>query len=112
MTDLAIWLAGHVSVPIYPTLSAAGIQYILEHSESKVIFLGKLDDFAKQRSGVTESIHKISFPLYGPHEGVLWNDLLDQVSCCREYTTRSEQPGLHHVFVRNNRFSKRHHAYL
>ncbi len=76
MADLAIWLAGFVSVPIYPTLSAAGIQYILEHSESKVIFLGKLDDFAKQRSGITESLQKISFPLYGPPEGALWNDLL------------------------------------
>lgn len=78
MADLAIWMAGHVSVPIYPTLSAAGIQYILDHSDSKAIFLGKLDDFAKQRTGIVESIHKISFPLYGITEGVLWNDLLEQ----------------------------------
>jgi len=78
MADIAIWLAGHVSVPIYPTLSAAGIQFILEHSESKVIFLGKLDDFSKQRSGVSESIPRISFPLYGMNEGALWNDLVEK----------------------------------
>ena len=76
MADLAIWLAGHVSVPIYPTLSATGIQYILEHSESKVIFLGKLDNFTLQHSGIKDSIVKISFPLYGMNEGELWNDLL------------------------------------
>jgi long-chain acyl-CoA synthetase len=78
MADIAIWLSGHVSVPIYPTLSATGIQFILEHSESKVIFLGKLDDFSKQRSGVSESIPRISFPLYGMNEGELWNDLLEK----------------------------------
>lgn len=80
MADIAIWLAGHVSVPIYPTLSASGIQFILDHSESKVIFLGKLDDFSKQRSGVSEAIPRISFPLYGISEGDLWNDLLEKHS--------------------------------
>jgi len=76
MSDLAIWMAGHISVPIYPTLSAQGIQYILEHSEAKAIFIGKLDDFEKQRSGVSSSIQRISFPLYGIAEGMSWNDLL------------------------------------
>src|SRR5690349_9857759 len=65
MADLAIWMAGHVSVPIYPTFSASSIQYILDHSEAKAIFLGKLDDFASQRSALSDSIHKISFPFYG-----------------------------------------------
>src|SRR6478735_9200562 len=32
MADLAVWLAGHVSVPIYPTLTATSIKAILEHS--------------------------------------------------------------------------------
>ena len=76
MADLAIWMAGHVSVPIYPTLSAQGIRFILEHSESKIIFIGKLDDFEKQRSGIHESIHRISFPIYGAQEGAQWNDYL------------------------------------
>ena len=80
MADLAIWLAGHISVPIYPTLSASGIQYILEHSESKIIFLGKLDDYSNQRSGISESLHKISFPFYGTNEGAQWSDLLTQYS--------------------------------
>src|SRR5689334_13211734 len=42
MADLAIMMAGHVSVPLYPTLSAAGVRQILEHSDAKVIFIGKL----------------------------------------------------------------------
>jgi len=76
MADLAIWMAGHISVPIYPTLSASGIQYILEHSEAKAIFIGKLDDLSKQLPGIPEGIRKISFTRYGAREGNQWDDLL------------------------------------
>ncbi|MDD0843467.1 AMP-binding protein [Pseudomonas sp. Gutcm_11s] len=43
MADLAIWVAGHVSVPIYPTLDADNFGYVLEHSEAALLFIGKLD---------------------------------------------------------------------
>lgn len=43
MTDFAIWVGGFVSVPLYPTLAAGTIRQILEHSEAKLLFVGKLD---------------------------------------------------------------------
>ncbi len=46
LSDLAIWAAGHVSVPLYPTLNGEAAAYILEHSEAKLLFLGKLDGTA------------------------------------------------------------------
>src|SRR5688572_17887356 len=76
MADLAIMMAGHVSVPVYPTLSAAGVKQILEHSEAKMIFLGKLDDYETQRSGIDPHLHKLSFAFYGPADGLKWDDLL------------------------------------
>src|SRR5690348_8853582 len=33
IADIAIWMAGHVTVPLYPTLTAESIRQILEHSE-------------------------------------------------------------------------------
>src|SRR5512140_1291811 len=42
MADYAIWMAGHVSVPLYPTLAAGTVRKILEHSEAKLLFVGKL----------------------------------------------------------------------
>src|SRR3989337_2310259 len=78
MADLAIAMIGCISVPIYPTLSAAGIKYILEHSESKLIFLGKLDNFDHQRPALPETVKRTSFPSYGPSEGTSWNDLILQ----------------------------------
>ena len=44
ITDLAIMMAGHVSVPIYPTASTTTINQILEHSECKCLFLGKMPE--------------------------------------------------------------------
>lgn len=76
IADLAIMMSGHVSVPLYPTLSAAGVRQLLEHSESKAIFLGKLDDFQNQKAGVPDNLHKISFPDYGPNEGTPWREFV------------------------------------
>jgi long-chain acyl-CoA synthetase len=76
MADMAIWMAGHTSVPLYPTITAATINQILVHSESAAIFIGKLDDYEHQKSGIPDHVQKISFPLYGINEGLLWNDLL------------------------------------
>jgi long-chain acyl-CoA synthetase len=63
MSDFAIWLAGFVSVPLYPTLAAGTIQHILEHSESSLLFVGKLDAWEQMRSGIAASLPCISFPL-------------------------------------------------
>jgi long-chain acyl-CoA synthetase len=76
MADLAIGMAGHVSVPIYPTLSAHGIRPILEHSEARAIFIGKLDDYSTQAEAIAANLVKISFPLYGINEGHRWDDIL------------------------------------
>ncbi len=78
MADFAIWMAGHISVPIYPTLSAHSIKQILDHSESKVIFVGKLDDYASQRDAISDQIQKISFDQYGIAEGLTWSSLIKE----------------------------------
>ena len=77
MADLAIWMSGHVSVPIYPTFSASIIQQILEHSRSKILFVGKLDNFAEQKSGVPASMKCISFGTYGEKTGNIWEELIE-----------------------------------
>ena len=43
IADLAIMLAGHVSVPLYPTLGAESARYILDHCEARMLVVGKLD---------------------------------------------------------------------
>ncbi len=76
MADYAIWMAGHVSVPIYPTLAAGSIGKILEHSESRVLFVGKLDDWDAMRPGVPDGLPCIATPL-APHGAFeQWDDVV------------------------------------
>ena len=56
MSDFAIWLAGCVSVPLFPTLAPGTIRQILEHSESRLLFVGKLDGWDHMKSGVPEGL--------------------------------------------------------
>ncbi|WP_252179260.1 AMP-binding protein [Endozoicomonas sp. 4G] len=64
--DLAIMMAGLISVPIYPTAGAENIQYVLEHSDAKAIFVGKLDSCAALSEALSEAVSddflSISFP--------------------------------------------------
>jgi len=73
--DLAIWMAGHVSVALYPTLNADTIDYILDHSESRLLFVGKLDDFDEIREGIPAGLPCISFPLAPPNEYESWDSI-------------------------------------
>ncbi|CAM3823270.1 AMP-binding protein [Smaragdicoccus niigatensis] len=64
MADLAILMAGHVSVPIYPTMDAPTITYVLEHSDSKAIVVGKMQELWKfAADGLPKKLPIISTPL-------------------------------------------------
>lgn len=63
MSDLAIWMAGYVSVPLYPTLAPDTIRQILEHSEARACFIGKLDGWAGMKPGVPAGLPCISYPV-------------------------------------------------
>jgi long-chain acyl-CoA synthetase len=63
MSDFAIWLAGAVSVPLYPTLAPGTIRQILEHSESKLLFVGKLDGWEHMKPGIPAGLPCIHHPL-------------------------------------------------
>ncbi|MDD2843547.1 MAG: AMP-binding protein [Rhodoferax sp.] len=63
MSDLAIWMAGYVSVPLYPTLAHGTVRQILTHSEARACFVGKLDDWERMKPGVPADMPCISYPL-------------------------------------------------
>ncbi|ARU88744.1 AMP-binding protein [Pseudomonas sp. M30-35] len=76
ITDLAIWMAGHVSVPLYPNLSAESISHVLEHSESVLAFIGKLDNWPSMAPGIPDAIPTVAMALHP--EGSFdfnWSDL-------------------------------------
>jgi long-chain acyl-CoA synthetase len=88
LADYAIWMAGHVSVPLYPTLAATTVQQILEHSESRLLFVGKLDDWSSMRAGVHAALPCIALPL-APQTGFQkWSDIVAKTDPMRESPVR------------------------
>lgn len=75
MADLAIMMAGHVSIPLYPTLPPETIRQILDHSESCAIFIGKLDNYSAQRPGIPGHVKKIAVEMFGEREENTWEKL-------------------------------------
>lgn len=79
ITDVAIWMAGGVSVPLYPTLVAETVRQIMEHSESKFLFVGKLDDWDMMKAGVPEGVAQIALSL-APEDALQsfpkWSDII------------------------------------
>ena len=75
MSDIAIMMAGYVSIPIYTSLTAKTIQQVLTHSESKAIIIGKLDDYDEIKTGIPD-IPKIGIELYGIHENESWEKII------------------------------------
>jgi long-subunit acyl-CoA synthetase (AMP-forming) len=76
MAELAIWMAGYATVAIFPTESATIIRYVLEHSEARLLFVGKLDCWEGQRAGVPDGMPCIALPLAPSGAGAPWNELI------------------------------------
>lgn len=64
ISDLAIAMAGHISVPFYPTLVANQLNQVMVHSECKVLFVGKLDAWKTMKEGVPASVKCIAYPKF------------------------------------------------
>ena len=76
MSDFAIWMAGHVSVPLYPTLAPDTIRQILAHSETRLLFVGKLDGWEGMKPGVPADLPCISYPLSPPTDYPGWDAIV------------------------------------
>ena len=79
MADFAIWMAGYVSVPLYPTLAAGTIRQILEHSEAKLLFVGKLDGWDEMKPGVPSALPCIRLPMSAASDGPSWDEIIARV---------------------------------
>lgn len=79
MADWAIWMAGHVSVPVYPTLAQSTLRYVLEHSEAQFLFVGKLDAvWQDMKGGVPEGMRQVAFPLSSESQLDNWSDIVQR----------------------------------
>ncbi|GAA5320951.1 MAG: AMP-binding protein [Candidatus Pelagadaptatus aseana] len=59
IADLAIMLAGHISVPIYPGQDTGSANYIFNHSETKLVFAGSFDQADNIKDALTDDMEVV-----------------------------------------------------
>ena len=77
IADVAISMAGLVSVPIYPTAGADMIGYVLEHSEARAVIVGRLDDPAPARRAIPPGVTTIGLRYPGMDCQHDWQTMID-----------------------------------
>ncbi|MEM8898068.1 MAG: AMP-binding protein [Bacteroidota bacterium] len=82
VADIAMMMAGYVSVPFFPTLTGKQIAEVLELGDVKALFVGKLEVWDDMKTGVPEDMPVIRFPHYSGNSevkrGLDWNEFLDK----------------------------------
>lgn len=76
IADIAMMLGGYVSIPIYPTANSETIDFVLKHSESKLLLVGKLDNWQSQQSGIPESVKKVALPYPTMESDFQWEEII------------------------------------
>ncbi len=77
MADLAIWMSGHVTVPIYPSMKPQSVRQIMEHSGAKACFLGATDFQETVAAGIPPGVSCIRFPTSAVNDWPTWEVLTD-----------------------------------
>ncbi|MEZ5730472.1 MAG: AMP-binding protein [Burkholderiaceae bacterium] len=89
MAELAIWMAGHTTVAIFPTETAQTVGYVLDHSEASLLFVGKLDTWPDQKPGVPESMPCIALPLAPANDFETWDDIVGRTEPMAQHPARA-----------------------
>ncbi len=80
LADLAIMMGGYVSAPYYASLPKKQLAEVLQLSDVKLVFVGKLDSWGDKGDAIPSTVQVIKFPHYeGSAEitmGEDWNDLI------------------------------------
>jgi long-subunit acyl-CoA synthetase (AMP-forming) len=77
ISDVAISMAGLVSVPIYPTAGTETISYVLEHSGARAAILGRLDDLDAVRRALPPQVATIGLRYPGIDCKYDWQAMID-----------------------------------
>ena len=80
IADLAIMMAGHVSVPFFATLTGDQIAEVLKLGDVDLLFVGKMEVWDNMKSGIPEELPVIRFPHYPDNSeidrGKAWEEIM------------------------------------
>ena len=70
IADLAIIMAGYISVPFFPNLSSDEINNVLTFGEVDALIVGKIETWDELQKGIPETMPIIAFPTYKGHSNI------------------------------------------
>ena len=74
MADIAIWMSGHVSVPLFPALRDESLAALFAHCEPIACFLGELDQAPPFHAEPLQNVQFIRFPNTRPDHAAPSNE--------------------------------------
>ena len=81
ISDLAIVMAGYVSVPFFPSLNGKELSYIMEYGDVDALFIGKIETWDDIKNDLPNDMPIITYPHYkGCSEitrGFKWHDFIN-----------------------------------
>ncbi|MFA7555478.1 MAG: AMP-binding protein [Spongiibacteraceae bacterium] len=86
VVDLAIMLSGHISVPLYPGQDAESVSYVLQHSESRLIFLGNFDQSNQAETILPSQLKRVAI------QGCTTNCDISLETIQQQFTPLTESP--------------------
>lgn len=82
VADIAIMMAGHVSVPFFATLTGKQIAEVLDLGDVALLFVGKTEVWDNMGQGVPDALPVIRFPHYAGNSrverGKAWEEILEK----------------------------------
>ena len=64
ISDLAIVMAGYVSVPFFPSLNGKELAYIMDYGDVDALFIGKIETWDQIKDDLPDGMPLIKFPHY------------------------------------------------
>ena len=83
--DLAIQMAGHVPAPFYHSMSLHELDGTIKKCDLRVLFVGKITNWNKQKSAIPEEVIIITYPQYENRSEIAnadykWDDIIRATS--------------------------------
>ncbi len=82
ITDLALLMLGAISTPFYANLNCAEFEVVLRESDSKFLFVGKLETWDQIKNAIPDDIEVFTFKDHAGHSkidrGIKWDTILNE----------------------------------
>lgn len=89
MAQLAIWMAGHVSVPLFATMNKDSLLHVLTHSDTQLLLLGPVDEWDRMQGGVPAGLPMVTLPnAPAAAAGTAWQEIVATHAPVGEYRRR------------------------